>query len=120
MDDGIVRSYKDLKVWQRAMDLTTEVYKLVVKLPSFEQYALSDQMRRAAVSIPLNIAEGHTRASSKEFKNFLSIAEGSNAEVETQLLLCRNVGYLTDDDIKTALDYCDQVGKMIAAIRKKL
>ena len=78
-----VNSCEDLIVWQKAMDLTTEIYRLVKFLPREETYALSDQMRRAAVSIPSNIAEGHGRNSNKEFANFLSIARGSLTELRT-------------------------------------
>ena len=76
-------SCEDLIVWQKAMDLTTEIYRLIKFLPREETYALSDQMRRAAVSIPSNIAEGHGRNSNKEFANFLSIARGSLTELRT-------------------------------------
>lgn len=79
----VVNSYEELIVWQKAMLLVEEVYKLVKKLPREELYALSDQLRRAVVSVPSNIAEGHTRAGTKEFINFLSIANGSRVEVET-------------------------------------
>lgn len=80
----MVQSIQDLIVWQKAMDLVIEVYNLVKELPKEEQYALSDQMIRAAVSIPSNIAEGQSRNSTKEFIQFLSVAKGSNAELQTQ------------------------------------
>ena len=80
----MVQSFQDLIVWQKATDLVIEVYNLVKELPKEEQYALSDQMRRAAVSIPSNIAEGQSRNSTKEFIQFLSVAKGSNAELQTQ------------------------------------
>ena len=80
----MVQSFQDLIIWQKAMDLVIEVYNLVKELPKEEQYALSDQMRRAAVSIPSNIAEGQSRNSTKEFIQFLSVAKGSNAELQTQ------------------------------------
>ena len=86
--------YKELTVWQKAMDLVVEVYCLVRKLPKEELYALSDQIRRAVVSIPSNIAEGQQRNSKNDFKHFLTIARGSNAEVETQLLICVRLTYL--------------------------
>ena len=82
-----IKSYKDMIVWQKAMELAIEIYKLVKLLPKEETYALSDQMRRAAVSIPSNIAEGQSRSGTKEFVQFLSIAKGSNAELFTQLLM---------------------------------
>ena len=81
------KGYKQLIVWQKAMDLTVQIYRLVKLLPKEELYALSDQMRRAAVSIPSNIAEGQSRYSNKEFIQFLNIAKGSNAELFTQLLI---------------------------------
>ena len=76
-------NYKDLQVWQRSIELVLDVYKLAQAFPLEERYALGDQMRRAAVSIPSNIAEGHARGSAKEFRHFLSIALGSLAELET-------------------------------------
>ena len=79
----MIRSYKDLVVWQRAMELVLETYTMTRMLPREESYALSDQMRRAAVSIPSNIAEGQARISTKEFVKHLSIARGSNAELQT-------------------------------------
>ena len=79
------KSYKELIVWQKAMDLVDEVYRLVKLLPREETFALSDQLRRSAVSVPSNIAEGHGRQSRKEFSQFLSIARGSVFEVETQI-----------------------------------
>ena len=80
-----IRNYKDLIVWQKAMDLSVEIYRLVKKLPKEELYCLSDQMRRSAISIPSNIAEGKSRTSQKEFSYFLSIAQGSRSELETQI-----------------------------------
>jgi len=85
-----VESHKDLDVWKRSMDLVTEVYKLTQKWPVEEKYGLTAQLRRAAVSIPSNIAEGSARGSTADFSRFLNIAQGSLAEVETQLeIACR-------------------------------
>jgi len=83
-----VSNYRDLIVWQKAMDLTVEIYRIAKKLPKEELFSLSDQMRRAAVSIPSNIAEGNGRQTKGEFQHFLRIAKGSAAELETQLLIC--------------------------------
>ncbi|MCD7763958.1 MAG: four helix bundle protein [Lachnospiraceae bacterium] len=102
------------------MDLVTEVYRLVKLLPKEELYSLSDQMRRAAVSIPSNIAEGQARNSTKEFVNFLSIARGSKAELETQLMICVRLKYLTQSQVKTAQDLCQEVGKMLTGLIGKL
>lgn len=116
----MIKDYKDLIVWQKAMEATAEVYKLAKLLPKEETYALSDQMRRAAISIPSNIAEGQARNSSKEFNQFLAIAKGSKAELETQLLLCVKVGYLTDNDIASAINLLIEIGKIINTLQQKL
>ncbi len=111
-----VKHYRDLKVWQKAMDLVDEVYKLTKMLPEDEKFALTNQLRRAVISIPSNIAEGQARRSTKEFINFLSIANGSKAEVQTQLLICERLNYLTRKQTKNALVLSEEVGKMIHAI----
>ena len=116
----MVNSYRELVVWQKAMDLVVEVYRLVKLLPREERYALSDQMRRSAVSTPSNIAEGHTRNSTKEYIQFLSIAKGSNAELQTQLSICSRLGYLSDEQISKVIVLSEEVGKMISSIQKKL
>ena len=112
--------YKDLTVWQKAMDLTTEIYRLTQKLPKEELYGLTNQLRRAAVSIPSNIAEGNGRASTGDYVRFLIMARGSNAEVETQLLLCVRLDYLTQSDIEETLSLNDEIGKMLTTMIKKL
>jgi len=113
-------SYKDLIVWQKAMDLTVVIYNLVKKLPKEELYGLSDQMRRAAVSIPSNIAEGRDRNTDKEFVQFLTIARGSKSELETQLLICIKVGYLNETEILEAINLLTEVGKMLHSLINKL
>ena len=115
-----VERYHDLVVWQKAMQLVKIIYQLVKRLPKEEIYSLSDQMRRAAVSIPSNIAEGHERQSTKEYIQFLSIAKGSKAELETQLLICVEIGYLEKTEIKEALDISEEVSKMLSAMMQKL
>jgi len=115
-----VRYHKDLVVWQKAMDLAKEVYLLVKKLPKEETYALSSQMRRAAISIPSNIAEGQARNSTKEFVQFLSIARGSKAELQTQLLLCVEIGYLSKQDTNPAMNLSEEISKMLASLMQKL
>ena len=114
-------SYRDLVVWQKAMDLVVEVYRLTKKLPKEETYALSSQMRRAAVSIPVNIAEGQDRNTNKEFCNYLYIARGSRAELETQINICIRIGYLTiEDDIETSMNLINEVGRMLSKLISKL
>ena len=115
-----MKNHKELIVWQKSMLLVEEVYRLVKLLPKEETYALSDQMRRAVVSIPSNIAEGNGRESEKEFLRFLAIAQGSNAEIETQLLICQRLGYLPQEDTKPALLLQEEVSKMLRALIKKL
>jgi four helix bundle protein len=113
-------SYTDLKVWQKSMDMVDEVYRVVLKLPEDEKFGLTSQLRRAAVSVPSNIAEGYGRITTKEYVKFLAIARGSSSEVETQLLICKRLNYLTDTDIETAMSLICEIGKMISAMINKL
>lgn len=115
-----IKSFKDLLVWQKAMDLAEETYRIVKFLPKDETFALSNQMRRSAISIPSNIAEGQSRHGIKEYINFLYIAKGSNAELFTQLNICKRIGYLTDKQLYTALQLSNEIGKMLAAMIKHL
>ncbi len=116
----MIKDFKDLIVWQKSMDLVVEVYHLVKKLPKEELFVLSDQMRRAAISIPSNIAEGQGRNSSKEFVQFLAIAKGSKTELETQLLLCVKIKYLNSSDIETAINLINEIGKMLNVLQKTI
>ena len=115
-----IQYYKDLIVWQRAMQLVKEIYDITKKLPKEELYGLSNQMRRAAVSIPSNIAEGHVRSGRKEFAQYLSIATGSRAELQTQLLICVEIGYLSESDIQNAMSLSEEVARMLASLIQKL
>jgi len=115
-----VQKYEDLIVWQKAMDLVVEVYKIVKLLPNEEIYALSDQMRRAALSIPSNIAEGQGRNTTKDFIKYLYIAKGSTGELETQLLICVRLQYLTRSQIETAQSLLVEIGKMLNALIQSL
>jgi four helix bundle protein len=112
----MIKTYKDLVVWQKAMDLAAEVYLLAKRLPKEETYALANQMRRAVSAVPSNIAEGFGRGTNRDYANFLSIARGSTFETETQLLLCVRVKYLTEADISTAVTLLAEVGKMINSV----
>ena len=105
----MVSSYRELIVWQKAMDLVVETYCAVKSLPKEEMYGLSDQMRRAVTSIAFNIAEGQKRFSTKEFIHFLSIAKGSLGEVMTQLILCNRLGYLEDERLERSLRRCETI-----------
>ena len=115
-----IKSFKDLLVWQKAMDLAEETYRIVKFLPKDETFALSNQMRRSAIYIPSNIEEGQSRHGIKEYINFLYIAKGSNAELFTQLNICKRIGYLTDKQLYASLQLSNEVGKMLAAMIKQL
>ena len=110
------QNYRQLHVWNKAMQLTDAVYDLAETLPKSETFALSAQLRRAAVSVPSNIAEGSGRSSDREFKQFLSVAKGSVYEVETQLLICVRRRYITQANAKPALLLCDEVSRMLTAL----
>jgi len=111
-----IQKYEDLIVWQKAMDLVAEVYAIAKLLPNDEIYALSSQMKRAAVSIPSNIAEGQERNTAKDFINHLYIAKGSKGELETQLLICVRLQYLNRPQIGTAQSLLIEIGKMLNAL----
>lgn len=115
-----MNNYKELTVWQKSIDLVELIYGIVKRLPKEETYALADQMRRAAVSIPSNIAEGYGRNAPKEYARFLSIARGSKYELETQLLICVRINYLDEKDIEKAMVLCDEIGKMLTVLIGKL
>jgi four helix bundle protein len=114
------RSYKDLLIWQRGMALAKFVYKLCGRFPVDERYGLISQIRRAAVSVPSNIAEGQARHTTKEFLQFLSHAQGLLAEVETQLLLSVDLGFANQEGIAPGLKDVDELQKMIVAVKRKL
>ncbi len=107
------QSYRDLIAWQKAMAFVTEVYEVTKSFPLDERYGLTSQLRRAAVSVPSNIAEGQARYSQKDFRRFLSQARGSLVEVETQLLIARNLGYLHEDKGRQLLMLSAELGRII-------
>ena len=108
--------YKDLKVWQKSMDLVSMVYALIKLLPKEEFYGISDQMRRAAVSIPSNIAEGHGRHTDKEFIKFLSISRGSLFELETQLEICLRLNYMEESQLSGVVNKITEISKMLNSL----
>ena len=109
-----MKTHRDLDVWTKSMDFAEQVYKITEKFPDKEKYSLTNQLRRAAISVPSNIAEGATRNSHKEFIQFLYIALGSTSELETQLLLSRRIGYVKDID--QALNDLTVVRKLISGL----
>ena len=102
------------------MELTFMVYKLVKFLPREELYALSDQMRRAVVSIPSNIAEGRQRGTVNEYKHFLYVAKGSLSELETQLMICEGLGYLGNEQTEPAMSLCAEISRMLTTLIQNL
>ena len=114
-----MHNLQELKIWHKAMELTTEVYRLTADFPKEEKYGLTSQIRRAAVSIPSNVAEGAGRNSNKEFIQFLAISKGSSYELQTQLLLARNFN-LINTGLDIILNQINQIQKMNYALQVKL
>jgi len=116
-------TYRDLKVWQKAMELVTAIYTSTQEFPKSETYGLTGQMRRAAVSIPSNIAEGQGRRLEGDFQHFLRNARGSLLELETQVLIAQNLRYLTQAQTEVLVARCSEVGRilngLIGSLRKK-
>jgi four helix bundle protein len=115
-----LQSYRDLIAWQRAIDLTEAIYRKSDKFPKHEIYGLIAQLRRAATSIPSNIAEGQGRRSTKEFLNFLGIAYGSLCEVETQITLAIRLSYLTKVDADELFQLAAEIGRLINGLTRSL
>ncbi len=111
--------YRKLTVWRKAMDVATDIYRMAPRLPTEEVYGLRSQITRAAASVPANIAEGWVRESVRERAQFLAIAHGSLAEVETLLELCEQVGFLANKDTVHVRGLMDEVGKMLGALRRR-
>ncbi|MBP6106680.1 MAG: four helix bundle protein [Steroidobacteraceae bacterium] len=109
-------NHRDLAVWQKSMALAVSVHALSKQMPREETFGLASQMRRAAVSVPSNTAEGAARHTTKEFLTFLYIARGSLAELETQLRLTRAIGYLPDELVSPALASTDEVGRLLTSV----
>ena len=116
----MIESYRDLEVWQRAMLLVEAVYRLCEHLPHQEMYGLRAQLQRAAVSIPSNLAEGPARASTRDYLRFVSIAQGSLAELETQLILAGRIHGLPEDLLTSRLSDADRLGRKLRALQKSL
>ena len=115
-----IQSYQDLEIWQRSMELAEKIYRLTKDFPPQEQYGMTSQMRRAAVSIPANIAEGWGRSGSKEFQRFLDIALGSLRELETHLILCQRIALCTEQQAKPLQETMTILGKQIVTLKRKL
>jgi four helix bundle protein len=113
-------SFKDLIVWQRAIQLTVAVYKLTSSFPASERFGLTNQLRRASVSVASNIAEGYGRSTKGEYLQFLGFARGSKCEVETQLIISTALGFGSKKEIQQAEDLADEVGRMLVTMMRTL
>ncbi len=112
--------YRDLKVWELGVELAREVYRVTGDFPKDEFYGLTSQLRRAAVSIPSNIAEGHARKTQKELSRYLNIAKGSLAELETQLIIADQLGFGNSRNIQTLLELADRESRMLSGLLRKV
>ena len=119
-DEGKIRNFKDLKIWQRGVELVKLIYVMTNSFPADEKYGLVSQMRRSAVSVPSNIAEGFMRRHNKEYKQFLYIALGSLAELETQIIISKELNFITTDHYTGTLSVIDELSKMTTGLIKCL
>ncbi|AUC15017.1 four helix bundle protein [Tenacibaculum sp. SZ-18] len=115
-----MNNYENLKIWEKAMNLVEEVYSVIKLMPEEEKYGLVSQIKRCSISIPSNIAEGAGRNSKKEFKHFLSIANGSTCELETQILLSARLKFIKNEQVKNILNLCNEVKKMNFSLQRSL
>lgn len=119
-----VQGHKDLEVWQKSVDMVTTVYALTKQFPREEIYTLTSQIRRSAISIPSNIAEGRGKRSTRDFIRFLNIAYGSASELETQIIISQNLGYVSPEECKPLFEeinrICRMLNGLLAALEKKL
>jgi four helix bundle protein len=115
-----IKSYKDLIVWQKSMTLVEFVYKVTSSFPKEETFGLTNQLRRCAVSIPSNIAEGKGRGTRKDYRQFLLISYGSASELETQILIAKNLNYLDEKHFDEIISLIDEISRMLMTIIRKL
>ena len=118
--EGVISTYRDPRVWQRSMDLVIAIYRLSASFPREERFGLTSQVRRAASSIPANIAEGYGRGSKPAYANFVRIARGSSMEVETHLLIAVRLGFADSDAVTSLIDEVEQIGRMLTRLIIKL
>lgn len=113
-------NYKELIVWRKSIDLVTDIYAVTNIFPKEEMYGLTSQIRRSSISIPSNIAEGHSRRSTNDYVQFLKIARGSCAELETQLIISKNLDYLNLEKFQILIEKASEISKMLNAVITKL
>ena len=115
-----IKSFKDLRIWQKGIEIVSDVYILTKKFPKEELFSLTSQLRRSAISIPSNIAEGFKRFHNKEYKQFLFINLGSCAELETQIIIAKELKYINEDEEAKLVEKLDHVCRMTSSLIKKL
>ena len=115
-----IRSFRNLEVWQRSMELVEEVYRCTASFPNEERYGLTSQMRRASISIPTNVAEGHCRRSTAAYAHHVDIAKGSHGELDTEIETSRRLGFLKPGQDKRLVELCDAVGHMLIPLQQSL
>jgi len=115
-----MKNFKELIVWNKAVELVLVLYGVTKEFPKEERYGLSSQIRRAAVSIPSNIAEGHMRTTAKDFRQFLAIARGSCAELETQIIISYRLEYLKENDFQSLITKTGEIARMLSSLSSKL
>ncbi|MEI6580083.1 MAG: four helix bundle protein [Eubacteriales bacterium] len=115
-----LQSYNELNVWKKSIDLVEQIYLTTSDFPKDEMYSLTNQIRRAAISIPSNIAEGQARKTTKDFLNFLSIAQGSRAELETQVIIANRLKYIDDNKTEQLLSTLTEIAKMLYSLSSRL
>src|SRR6266404_3950308 len=116
----VVQSYRDLRVWKTSVELALEVYRITESFPQSERFGLTTQLRRAAISVASNIAEGHARSTRGEYRNFVSIARGSVVEIEVQLFLAEQLGYVQSPTLIKAREQCDAISRIITNLKHAL
>ena len=117
---GLIRDFRDLRIWQEAMELVVMVYSITRRFPREEQYVLSAQLRRSALSVPSNIAEGNARRGRREYLQFLGIASGSLAELRTQVEVAIRLGYISREASVEAVALTERIGRRLTALRQRL
>ncbi|HAJ33887.1 MAG TPA: four helix bundle protein [Candidatus Atribacteria bacterium] len=115
-----MKSFKDLRIWQKGIEIVTDIYTLTKKFPKEELFSLTSQLRRSAISIPSNIAEGFKRFHNKEYKQFLFITLGSCAELETQIIIAKELKYINEIEEAKLAEKLDHISRMTSSLIKKL
>lgn len=115
-----MRGYRDLKVWQLGIEISLAIYQLTETFPKHEVYGLTSQLRRASVSVPSNLAEGHSRSATKDLIRFVNMARGSLAEIETQLIIARSLNYCDSVEVERILSLTEEESRMLSGYRRSL